>query len=122
MQLAPYLAGRSGAVAQAQRSQLRSTIQRVQGPSGELRPARCRNPQDTRHQEVAVGPSTVPSAVHAGQRVMAEPGRAVVRRADPEEARGVLQAFVCCSSFVTAAVGRGPACAGSRVVRSGTLG
>ncbi|GHI25929.1 hypothetical protein Shyd_73000 [Streptomyces hydrogenans] len=34
-------------------------------------------------KKVAAGPSAVPPALHADQRVLAEPGGAVVRRADP---------------------------------------
>jgi hypothetical protein len=36
---------------------------------------------------VAAGTPAIPPALHPDQRVLAEPGGAVVRRADPEEAQ-----------------------------------
>ena len=43
------------------------------------------DPQDARGQEVAAGAPPVPAALHPDRLVLAEPGRALVRRADQQE-------------------------------------
>src|ERR1044072_1649711 len=50
-------------------------------------PGQLRHPQAARGQAVAAGTPALPPALHADQFVLAEPGGAVVRRADAEEAQ-----------------------------------
>ena len=49
-------------------------------PPPDLR--QLRHPQDPADQEVAAGPPPLPPALHPDQLVLAQPGRALVRRAD----------------------------------------
>ena len=49
-------------------------------------PGQLRHPQDPGDQELAAAASTLPSALHSDQRLLAEPGRTLVRRADQPQA------------------------------------
>ena len=64
--------------------QARQPDPRRAGRASDLR--QLRHPQDTRDRQMAAAPPPLPHALHPDLRLLAQPGRAVVRAADRQEA------------------------------------